>query len=167
MGEPGKMGEMGATGKMGADMSDAQIAAITSMANKAEIDTSKLALSKTKNADVKRFAEMMVKDHSAAEDKAKTLLQKLDVSPEEGDMSRQMKTELDTTSQKLQGLTGAEFDKAYIADQVKAHQNVLDHLDKHLITSADSPELKSHLDSFRKTIAAHLDEAKKIETKMK
>jgi putative membrane protein len=152
---------------MAAEPSDMQIASVVSAANKMEIDGGKLAQSKTKNADVKAFAEMMVKDHGKAEDDAAMLLKKLSMTAEEHELATQWKTESTSTLDRLNRLSGAEFDQGYMAEQVQAHQKLLDQLDKTLISGADNPELKSHLNGYRTVIATHLAEAKRIEAKLK
>lgn len=60
---------------------DPQIAAIVVAANQADIDAAKVAKSRTKNKDVKEFAETMVRDHEAVNKQAKALVKKLKVKP--------------------------------------------------------------------------------------
>ena len=45
-------------------VNDAQIASIVVTANQVDIDAGKLAASKTTNAEVKKFAQLMVTDHT-------------------------------------------------------------------------------------------------------
>lgn len=144
-------------------LSDAEIAAIASTAHQIEIDAATLAKSKTQNKEVEAFAQMMITDHSRANEQGKALLTKLDMKPADNDLSRQMKTKADATKTRLEALTGVEFDKAYVADQVAAHQEVLDTLDKMLITNADNADLKAHLTAVRPTVAAHLEHARKMD----
>ena len=66
----------------------------------------------------------------------------------------------------LKGLSGADFDKAYVNAEVDLHQAVLDQLDNTLIPSAQNAELKSLLEQARPTISAHLDHAKSLKSKL-
>ncbi|MGZ5232685.1 MAG: DUF4142 domain-containing protein, partial [Burkholderiales bacterium] len=67
---------------------------------------------------------------------------------------------------RLKALKGAEFDKAYVDNEVTYHQSVLDALDKTLIPSAKNEELKSLLVKVRPAFVAHLDHAKHIQASL-
>ena len=144
-------------------MTDEQIAAITDAANSAEIDQAKLAQKNAKNARVKKFAAMMITDHTQAKQKQKQLLGKLTVTPSSNPMSTKLDTESQQKLEELKALKGAEFDTAYIDAQVDAHQRVLDSLDNELIPDAKNAEFKALLGEIRPKVAAHLAEAKEIQ----
>lgn len=67
---------------------DAQIAMIVVVADTVDVDYGKLAVKKTSNQGVKEFAETMVRDHTAVNDKAIALAKKLGVTPEVSDTSK-------------------------------------------------------------------------------
>ena len=142
---------------------DAQIAAIVVAANQVDINAGKLAESKAESKDVKAFAERMVTDHTGVNKSAVDLVKKLNVKPEENDTSRTLKSSGAETVQKLKALSGKEFDKAYVDNEVTYHQAVLDALDKTLIPNAKNDELKSLLVKVRPAFVAHLDHAKHIQ----
>ncbi len=145
---------------------DAQIAEIVTVANQADIDAGKLAESRGTNADVKSFGKEMVTDHTGSNKSVAELAKKLKVKPEQSATSKKMKSEADENMKKLEGLKGADFDKAYIDHEVSFHQTVLDSIDKTLTPSASNPELKTALTSTRPMIAAHLARAKSIQSKL-
>ena len=60
---------------------DAQIAHIAYTAGAIDIKAAQLALQKSKNKDVRDFAENMVRDHTAVNDQALALVKKLNVTP--------------------------------------------------------------------------------------
>jgi putative membrane protein len=144
-------------------LSDEQIAAVTDAANDAEIAQAKIAQKNAKNARVKKFAAMMIKDHTAAKQKQKTLLGKLQLTAVDNSMSTQLKSDSDQKLEDLKALKGPDFDRAYMDAQVDAHQKVLDAFDNQLIPEADSEEFKTLLGEIRPKIAAHLTEAKEIQ----
>jgi putative membrane protein len=146
---------------------DAQIAAIVVAANTVDIDAGKLAESKTKNKEVRAFANMMVHDHSAVNKQAVALVTKLHVTPEENDTSKSLTQGGATTRDRLKGLSGAAFDKAYVDNEVSYHQTVLDALDKTLIPNASNAELKALLNKVRPNIAAHLGHAQHLQAQLK
>lgn len=64
---------------------DAQIAHIAYTAGAIDIKAAQLALQKSKNKEVRDFAENMVRDHTAVNDQALALAKKLNVSPQDND----------------------------------------------------------------------------------
>src|ERR1700742_122484 len=78
----------GAAFAEGAKPTDPQIAHIAYTAGVIDIDAAKQALQKTKNKEVKAFAENMVRDHEAVNKQALALVKKLNVTPEDNDTSK-------------------------------------------------------------------------------
>jgi len=150
----------------GAAPTDPQIAAIVVAANQVDIDAGKLAQSRAQSKDVKAFAQLMVTDHSGVNKAATDLVQKLKVKPEENATSKSLKQGGDANLAKLKGLKGAEFDRAYVDNEVTYHQAVLDAVDKTLIPSAKNEELKALLVKVRPAFVAHLDHAKKLQSSL-
>ena len=64
---------------------------------------------------------------------------------------------------KLEKLSGAEFDKAYVDNEVAYHKAVIDVIDTKLIPSASNAELKNTLVSVKPTIEAHLKHAEMVQ----
>ncbi len=145
-------------------INDAQIAHIAVTANSVDSAAGMLAEKKGASKAVKDFAKTMVTDHSGVNKQAVALVTKLNVTPEDNDTSKQLKSGGDANLAKLQGLTGKAFDKAYIDNEVAYHQAVLDALDKTLIPNAQNADLKALLEKVRPAVAAHLDMAKKLQS---
>ena len=146
---------------------DAQIAGIVVAANNVDIDAGKLAEKMSGNKEVKAFAQQMVTDHTGVNKQATALVKKLNVTPEDSDTSRSLKESGDASLTKLKDLKGANFDKAYIDNEVTYHQTVLDAVDKTLIPNAKNAELKGLLVKTRPVFVAHLEHAKRIQSSMK
>jgi len=144
-------------------LTDANIAAIVVTANTADIKNGEMAKTNSKNKAVVDFAQMMITDHTSVNKQATDLVTKLNVIPEENDTSKQLASSSDATRESMRAKTGADFDKAYIDNEVAYHQAVLDMLDHTLIPSAQNAELKSLLESVRPAFVAHLDHAKKVQ----
>jgi putative membrane protein len=145
---------------------DAQIAQIVVTANQVDIDAGKLAESKGSSKEVKDFGKMMVTDHTGVNKQAQALATKLNLKPEENPTSQSLKQGGEANLQKLRGLKGSEFDRAYIDHEVAYHQNVLDAVDKTLIPSAQNAELKDLLVKTRPAFVAHLERAKDVQSKL-
>jgi putative membrane protein len=146
---------------------DAQIAHIVVTANQVDIDAGKVAASKGTNAEVKAFGEMMARDHAGVNKQAVDLATKLKVKPEDNATSKSLKAGGDKNVAHLKTLSGAEFDKAYIANEVTYHQAVLDAVDKTLIPNAQNAELKALIEKVRPAFVAHLEKAKSVQASLK
>jgi putative membrane protein len=147
-------------------INDAQIAHIAVTANAIDSAAGEVAKKKATAKSVKDFAQTMISDHMGVNKQAVALATKLGVTPEDNDVSRQLKSGADESAATLSGLTGAAFDKAYIEREVAYHQAVVDALDKTLIPSAQNAELKGLLDKVRPAVAAHLERAKDIQASL-
>jgi putative membrane protein len=146
-----------------ASLGDDQILHVLHTANAGEIEQGKLAQQKAKNARVKRFAAMMVKDHTDADNKARDVAKKAKVSMTPSDVSKNLESEAKQMTSSMSSQKGTEFDRAYIDAQVKEHQAVLDLIDKQLLPNAKSEEVKSLLQTLRPKIEGHLKEAQDIQ----
>lgn len=149
-----------------ATLTDPQIAAIVVAANQVDIDNGELAKRKSKNEEVKKFAERMVTDHTGVNKAAVELVTKLNVTPAETDASRGLTSSGDETRRKLDALDGDAFDRAYVDNEVAYHKAVIEALDAQLIPSATNAELKNMLVSVRPAFVAHLEHAQHIQASL-
>jgi putative membrane protein len=141
---------------------DAQIAQIVNAADTIDIKAGQLALSKSNNAQVKAFAQDMVRDHTQVNEQALALVKKLNVQPQNSDTSRALTKQADDEMKRLQGLNGAAFDKAYAANELAYHRQVNDAVRNTLIPSASNPELKSLLQQGLKIFEGHQQHAEQL-----
>jgi putative membrane protein len=146
--------------------SDPQIVGVVTAADQIDIDLAKVALKKTKNDQVKQFAQQMIDDHTKLQKSVDDLAKKLNVKPEESDISKSLKTAAAEETKKLKGLRGKAFDKEYIDHEVAYHQQVIDAAGKVLIPNAQNAELKSALEGAAPLLQGHLDHAKQIQSSM-
>lgn len=147
-------------------VTDANIAAIVVVADTIDIDYGKIAESKTTNSKVKAFAQQMIRDHTAVNKAAVALVTRLGVTPVDDATSTSLKTTGEETSARLNGLSGKEFDKAYIDNEVAYHKLVLNAVDSTLIPSAQNAELKATLIKTRPLFAAHLHHAEMVQASL-
>jgi putative membrane protein len=145
-------------------VNDAQIASIVVTANQVDIDAGTLAHATSTNADVKKFAQLMIDDHTGVNKSATQLVTKLKVTPEENPTSQSLKSEGEKNVAQLKSLKGMAFDKAYIDHEVAYHQQVIDAIDKTLIPDAKNTELKALLVKVRPAFVAHLQHAKDLQS---
>jgi putative membrane protein len=156
-----------ATLAQGAKPTDPQIAHIAYTAGVLDISAAKQAIAKTGNKDVKAFAEDMVRDHEAVNKQALDLVNKLKVTPEDNDTSKALSKQATEKLAELDKLKGADYDKAYVANEVAYHKAVNGALETQLIPSASNAELKSLLQTGLKIFQGHQQHAEQIAAKLK
>ena len=126
---------------------DPQIAHIAYTAGNIDIAAAKQALARSHNKAVRSFAQEMVRDHQAVNDKALALVKKLHVTPQDNPTSEALSKQAKTTLDKLSHLSGSAYDRAYVDNEVAYHKTVNGALEKTLIPSAKNGELKSLLET--------------------
>lgn len=134
---------------------DAQIAHIAYTAGQIDIKAAHLALEKSKNKEVRDFAENMVRDHTAVNDQALALVKKLHVTPQDNATSKALEKQAAAKQAELKKLSGAAFDKAYADNEVAYHKTVDNALQTVLIPDASNPELKDLLTTGLKIFQGH------------
>jgi putative membrane protein len=147
--------------------SDPQIAHIAYTAGQLDIAAANQALSKSKNKDVLAFAQDMVRDHEAVNGQALNLVKRLNVTPEDNDTSRSLSKGSSEKLAELAKLSGAAYDKAYIANEVAYHKTVNGALETVLIPSSSNPELKSLLQTGLKIFQGHQQHAEHVAATLK
>jgi putative membrane protein len=151
----------------GAKLTDPQIAHIAYTAGVIDIEAAKQALGKASNKDVKAFAENMVRDHEAVNKQALDLVKKLNVTPEDNDTSKALTKAAADKRTEFAKLSGAAFDKAYVANEVAYHKAVDSALETQLIPSSSNAELKSLLQTGLKIFQGHEQHAEHVAAELK
>jgi putative membrane protein len=146
---------------------DPQIAHIAYTAGALDVTAAKQAISKSKNKDVVAFANDMVRDHEAVNKQALDLVKKLNVTPEDNDTSKSLSKAAAEKQTELAKLSGAAYDKAYVANEVAYHKTVNGALETTLIPSATNPELKSLLQTGLKIFQGHQQHAEHVASELK
>ncbi len=126
----------------------------------AEVEMGKLAAAKAQNAEVKKFGQMMVDDHTKINTEMKALATKKNVTLPADIGSHK------STMDKLSGLSGADFDKSYVSEMVEDHEGDVKAFQKQADTATD-PDIKVFTAKSLAVIKKHLDAIKAIQAKMK
>jgi putative membrane protein len=126
----------------------------------AEVKLGQLAKEKGTNTRIKAFGEMMVRDHSKANDELKALAGKKNVTLPAtiGDAHQKKYDDLSKKS-------GKDFDKAYINAMVDGHQSAVDNF-KNNADNSDA-DVKEWVNKTLPTLQMHLDSAKAIKKALK
>ena len=126
-------------------INDAQIAHIAYTAGAIDVAAGTQALARSKNKAVRAFAQEMVRDHQAVNVQALALVKKLGVTPEDNATSAALSKQATAELGALSHLSGAAFDRAYVANEVAYHRTVNGALKGMLIPNAQNGELKGLL----------------------
>ncbi|HEY3797747.1 MAG TPA: DUF4142 domain-containing protein [Caulobacteraceae bacterium] len=146
---------------------DAQIAHIAYTAGVIDIAAANQALQKSTNPQVRAFAEEMVRDHKAVNDKALALVQQLHVTPQDNPTSQALTA---AANQKLAAdasLTGHAYDVAYVENEVAYHKTVNGALASTLIPDAQNAQLKALLQTGLKLFQMHQAHAEQLAASLK
>jgi putative membrane protein len=135
------------------DVSFVQMAAIASMT---EVELGKIATAHTKNDDVKKFADLMVKDHTKANEDLKVAAKSANIAvPDKVDDKHQK--QIDT----FKNYKGTNFDGDFLKEMVTDHTQATA-----LFTQASKEAKHKELRDFAaKTLPVfqgHLEQAKKL-----
>jgi putative membrane protein len=137
----------------GADATFVKMAADGGMA---EVSLAKLAQEKASNSDVKSFAAKLEKDHSQANDDLKELASKKSITlPTEPSKNHK------ALHDKLAKLSGAEFDKAYVAAMLEDHQKDVREFSRVASTNGDA-DVKAFASKTLPTLKEHLQQAQDL-----
>ncbi|MGI9336174.1 MAG: DUF4142 domain-containing protein [Gammaproteobacteria bacterium] len=139
----------------GGKLNDLQIAHAAYTAGNLDIRYAHLALAMSDNASVRDFAQTMIRDHGAVNDEAVALVKKLNVTPEDNDLSRALVSGAAKKRAQLRHLHGNAFDCAYARNELGYHQVVNKTVEGNFIPNATVPELKALLDTALVTFKAH------------
>ena len=122
----------------------------------AEIETSRMAISKTSSTDIESYAVEVIKDYTNANRDLKDIAGKLDlqVSTDEQILDKAKKLMLEVQE-------GDSFDAAYAANQVKTREEAIE-LFKQQVNSPDSPQLQAFADKYLPKLEMHLVMAQKL-----
>ncbi|MGZ3871625.1 MAG: DUF4142 domain-containing protein [Mucilaginibacter sp.] len=150
-----------ATGGIAVTSDDAKFATDAANGGMAEVALGKLAQQKAVNAQVKNFADMMVTDHTKANDELTAIAKEKNITlPVTVDADHQKKMD------DLSKLSGKDFDKAYVDAMVDGHKKTLDLLQNAAKNCSDTT-LKAFAAKTAPVVQMHLDAINKIHDAIK
>jgi putative membrane protein len=126
-----------------------------------EINSSQIALQKSQNADVRKFADMLIKHHQMTTAATMKAAQKAGMSPPPPALDAGATASIN----ELQAASPADFDRIYLGQQVPAHEAALD-LHKSYAMNGDQAALRMSAKSAVPIVQQHLDKAKKLQGSM-
>ena len=139
---------------------DKQFLSMAAQSDTNEIKLSELAETKASSPQVKAFARKMVADHNKLEMQMKPFATKWNVVPPTGpDADHQ------ATYDRLNGLSGPDFDKAYMTAMAQDHHKALDAFTSEAQSTQD-PKFKAAVLKGKTVVASHTTMADSLQNKM-
>jgi putative membrane protein len=156
-----------ATATAAAGPTDPQIAHIAYTAGQIDIAAGKQALARSHDKRVRAFAQEMVRDHQAVNDKALALVKKLHVTPQANPTSAALSKGAAAKLKELGRLHGRAFDRAYVRNEVAYHRTVNGALKDTLIPNASNAELKGLLETGLTLFTEHQKHAEHVAAELR
>lgn len=155
-------GGAGGSGGEVAMLTDAQILQIAIVANEGEVAEGEVAAAKASHDTVKAFAQEMIDDHTQAAMDARAVATASGLAPTPSAVSTALEAQAQATIAALNSLAQPQFDPAYMAAQVNAHQSVLVLVNEALLPQAENMDLRAYLVTMRTSVQTHLTAAAQI-----
>lgn len=151
--------------KAESSFNDLEIAHIAYTAGAIDIRYAHLALALSDDPEVRKFASLMIQDHTAVNQKALALVKKLQITPQDNAMSQQLAQQAQEIRTELSQLRGKAFAKRYAANELGYHQTVNQVVENVFIPQAQNTELKSLLAAALQTFKVHQGHAETMNKK--
>ena len=140
----------------GATSPDAQMMRDIAQANLAEITTGQLALSRAQSPQVRQFAQHMIDEHTRMQSEGSAIASAKGMpTPKAPDAKHQ------AAAKKLEAMSGEAFDRAYMEQMVKDHQQTLE-LVQRAAAQAKDAELRAHAQKAIPHVQQHLQMAQSL-----
>lgn len=136
---------------------DAQFAMKAAQGNMAEVALGQLATQKAQSDDVKKFGQRMVDDHQKAEQDLEGVASKDNLT-----LPKQPNAAQKAEQQRLEKLSGAAFDHAYMQMMVKDHMKDVAEFKKEANSSSANSDLRDFAKRTYPTLEDHLTNAKAV-----
>lgn len=142
-------------------MSDANIASTVAVLNGGEILLSELADAKAQSAEVKQYGRDMVTQHRAMQATVDSLATAKNIEPQPIGVAETIQNQMNTERQRLEGMSGADFDRAFMQAQVTAHQQALD-AHNAMVSAVQDPDMRATIQAAIPKVQEHLERARAL-----
>lgn len=150
-----------------AELNDLEIAHVAYIADNIDIRYAHLALAITQNADVREFAETMIRDHEAVNAQALALLEKLGAAPQDNFLSKTLNENAEVLIDEMSQLRGAAFDTRYAENELAYHKAVNNLVENAFIPNIENAEVKALFEAGLQIFKAHEGHATMMVEKLK
>jgi len=155
-------GDTGASGASSANAGnpDQDFINTAAKANRAEVELGRMVEAKAKDANVKRFAQQMVKDHTDALNQLQQIAQSKNITLAEG-----LPEDAQDLHSKLSSESGTQLEKDYMDAMVQDHQKDLQEF-QDAAQNAKDPDVKQYASTLVPKLQEHLQNAQQVSQKL-
>lgn len=145
-----------------AELNDLEMAHVAVVASDIDIAYAHLALALSSDPDVRAFAELMILHHTAVNRQVAELAERLGVHAQDNDMSRQLLADASRIKDRLSGLRGADFDRAYAENELQYHRTVNGVVEDAFIPNIETPEVRQAFQTALAIFKKHEERAEHL-----
>jgi putative membrane protein len=142
---------------------DANTIALLLATNNVDLAYARVGTSRGTHREVKALARRMTTEHTLLNQTLNKLVARLDLAPRDDEVVRLLREQSTARRDSLRALSGREFDSAYVANEVRYHQEVLTAIDRVFLPSAQRAALRDYVTTLRPVISAHLAHAERVQ----
>ena len=142
-------------------LSDANILSVLALINGSEILAAQAAQQHATDSQVREFASDMIREHQSLQGSVDSVALSLNITPQSPPVADSMQAHMRAMRDSVDAIGKAEFDRAYMQSQLRAHEQALETL-RQLATTADAAPLRATIDRAVQTVEAHLARARSM-----
>jgi putative membrane protein len=157
----------GATAKTAAELNDLEIAHVAYTADNIDIRYAHLALAISNDPAVRKFAQTMIRDHTAVNKQALALLKKLNANAQDNFLSQSLTDGSHKLVDEMSKLRGKAFDRRYAQNELAYHKAVNGLVEKSFIPNIENAEVKDLFKAGLKIFKVHEGHAEMMVKKLK
>lgn len=136
-------------------MNSGEILHVLQVINEGEIKQAELAMQKSDDPQVLETAQMIIRDHTASNERIAAIAEATDTSLEESPLSKGVQVQASKIQGELTDLSGPEFDRTYLQRQVELHEVALETVRSHLLPNAADPQVRQLLTASEPRLEQH------------
>ncbi len=145
-----------------AALNDVEMAHVAVTASNIDIAYAHLALAFSESPDIRQFAKTMIRDHSAVNGQVFALAQKLGVTAQDNDVSRQLLAQAQDIKDELSRLRGSDFDRRYAENEAAYHQMVNGVVKNDFIPNVQNDEVRAAFRGALEIFLVHQKHAEEL-----
>jgi putative membrane protein len=141
--------------------SSGEILNVLQTINAGELKQAQLVFQRPTLAEVQKTASIIIKDHTASNQKIAALAKAENIKLDESPLSRGLQAQMNEIAENLTKASGDEFECMYLQKQVEQHALALDTVRKQLLPAAQHPQVKELLATAVPGLESHHQAAQK------
>lgn len=134
--------------------------------NEMEVRMSQMAQDRSQNDAVRQYAERLKQDHSEANKKLTTIASDLNIQLAPPVAADQRQMPADREMQRLQGMSGDQFDRQFVETQIRHHRRDIAQYEQIANDASVNPEIRQYAEQTLPALRQHLQMAQDIQTQL-